>query len=516
LTRTLHHRTGALFTLLFTLLLTISLTGIAHAAAPDHRDEYALGRYSDTNSWGDFSSPLTQSLAILALHRDADSDPPPTAIDLLLAQQCEDGGFPDTFRSPSTRDPSPCTGGVDTTAFAVQALAAVGQSDAVAAATSWLVAVQDEDDGSFGAQDGVNSNSTGLAALALDLGGRPGAAEDARTWVRGIQDGCDADTPGAIPFNDEERGAPELSTAQAILGLVDPGVGLADLDATAASGEPDTGCGSELDDAVEAAAAFLVSLLDEDPYVPFPGFDSPNVGGTIDILFALAAAGTGDQKITDVLDWLGGQAEGYTQDGEGGAGAGATAKLALAFLIDDQDPQVATGIDLIAQLESLEVTELADVTINCDVDEVTPGDEVECTITGLLGGETVDVLVELNPTLFEGTATADSSGTATLAFSVPEDAPEDGVVTITVDGLGVDGLADLALPISTPESGEPIEDPEEVEEEVETVEGEEEEGDILPETGGDASLVAGIGAAALLLGLGLVAVTRRRRELSQG
>lgn len=514
MTRTTHRGTGALIATLLAILLSLSAITPAFAA-PDHRDDFALGRYADSNSWGDFSSPLTQSLALLALHRAPDTEPSEAASNVLLAQQCDDGSFPNTFRAPSTQEPAACTGGVDTTAFAVVALDTVGEADAAADAAGWLAKAQNED-GSFGAQDGINSNSTGLAALALDLLGHDTEAAKARAWILGIQDDCDSDTPGAIPFNAEDRGAPELATAQAILGLVEPGVGFADLDATAVSGEPETDCDAEeeLGDEIQAAAAFLVDELGENPYVPFPGSDVPNVGGTIDVLFALAAAGTAESATETILDWLPGQAAGYTQDGEGGAGAGSSAKLALALLMANEDPTDVAGINLIEQLEALEITALEEVSISCDAEEVGPEEEVECSISGLLGGETVDVLVALNPTLLDEAVTADVSGSATFAFSVPEDATEDDTISITVDGLGVDGLANLDLTIEASEpaaedDGEVVE--EEDDEQIETITEEEDE-ELLPETGDGALLITGFGTSALLLGLALVWATRRQRE----
>ena len=503
MTRTYHRGTGALIATLLAFLLILPVTGTAHAA-PDHRDDHALGRYADTNSWGDFSTPLTQSLAILALHRASDTDPSQAAVELLLAQQCADGSFPDAFRVPTTDEPAPCAGGVDTTAFAILSLHAIGQSDAVDAALTWLADVQDGE-GGFGGQDGINSNSTGLAALALALGGYDAAAEQARAWIRGVQDGCDADTPGAIPFNADERGAVELSTSQAVLGLVQPAVGLDALDATAADGTPTTGCETgELSEPAQAAAAFLVGEVADDPFVPFPGSEFPNVGGTIDVLFALAAVGTSEDAIAAIVEWLPAQAPGYTQDGEGGAGAGATAKLILALLAADEDPRQVAGLDLVTQLTSLEVVALPEVTVACGEDTVAPGDELSCTISGLLAFEGVDVRVEHNPVLLDEQVSADPAGEATFSFAVPDDLDEGGQVTITVDGLGAEGLAGLTLAVSAPASEE-VEEAD-VDEEADAVE---EDQDVLPETGDQAWLLAVVGGGALLLGMALLLTTRR-------
>ncbi|MFP4312243.1 MAG: peptidase [Nitriliruptoraceae bacterium] len=191
-------------------------------------DAGIVGRFSDRGDFDDFSTPLTQSLALLALARAPDVTPSSEAVDALVDQACPDGGFPSRFA------PETCTSSVDTTGFAVQALLAVGATDAAEAAASWLLDVQ-ASDGSFSSPDGTNTNSTGLAAAALTASGQDDAAGAAQAWISDQQDGCDTDTPGAIPFNRSERGSVELATAQATFGLT--GASLASV--TAAGAAPD-------------------------------------------------------------------------------------------------------------------------------------------------------------------------------------------------------------------------------------------------------------------------------------
>ena len=184
------------------------------------------GRFSDRSEFGDFSTPLTQSLALLALHRAPGVEPSEEAISALVDQACDDGGFPSQFA------PDTCTSSVDATGYAVQALAAVGADDAVLDAAAWLESVQAAD-GSFSSPDGVNTNSTGLAAAALAVAGSSDLAAAATAWIVSQQDGCDSDSPGAIPFSIDARGSVELATSQAILGLV--GTSLAVLSSAGAS-----------------------------------------------------------------------------------------------------------------------------------------------------------------------------------------------------------------------------------------------------------------------------------------
>ncbi|MGM0619366.1 MAG: hypothetical protein ACQEUI_14665, partial [Actinomycetota bacterium] len=77
--------------------------------------EGIVGRFGDRSDFGDFSTPLTQSLALLALTRTPGAEASPEAVAALVDQACDDGGFPSEFA------PETCTSSVDTTGFAVQA-----------------------------------------------------------------------------------------------------------------------------------------------------------------------------------------------------------------------------------------------------------------------------------------------------------------------------------------------------------------------------------------------------------
>jgi hypothetical protein len=221
-----------------------------------------VGRFRDRSDFGDFSTPLTQSLALMALSRAPGADPSAEAITALVDQACPDGGFPSQFA------PDTCTSSVDTTGFVVQALFAVGEDVAASAAVSWLESVQAAD-GSFASPDGTNTNSTGLAAIALTLGGATDAAASAGEWIVSQQDGCDTDSPGAIPFNQQERGSVELASAQAVVGLV--GESLADLSNAGARAEvPTLACETVGGD----------DPVDDDGSTPPPGgSDEPDESG---------------------------------------------------------------------------------------------------------------------------------------------------------------------------------------------------------------------------------------------
>jgi hypothetical protein len=194
------------------------------------------GRFTDLSDFGDFSNPITQSLAIVALARQPGVAPSDAAVDRLLAVRCADGGF----AAGLDDDPASCTGAVDGTAAAVQALLAAGRdgdADAIAAALDFLEAAQAAGGGlGTAAGSSPNANSTGLAAQALAAGGRADAAASAHAYLVSLQAGCDADPAdrGAVAFDDtgvDDRAA--RATAQAVPGLA--GVGLADVSAAGAT-----------------------------------------------------------------------------------------------------------------------------------------------------------------------------------------------------------------------------------------------------------------------------------------
>jgi hypothetical protein len=67
------------------------------------------------------------------------------------------------------------------------------------------------------------------------------------------------------------------------------------------------------------------------------------------------------------------------------------------------------------------------------------GSDATCSVSGLEPGQQVRVTVTVNPTLFDDTVTADTSGVASVTFAVPADLAAGSVLTITIDTL--DGVA---------------------------------------------------------------------------
>jgi Prenyltransferase and squalene oxidase repeat len=172
------------------------------------------GRFSNFDSaFGDFSNGFGQALNTLALSQTPDGVPT-EAIDFLLAQQCPAGGFRLNYGDPAF---PPITRGcesddeadTDATAFAVDALLVLDPAPSTLAAihdaASWLVGLQDPTTGGFGGTgptSAVNTNTTGLAAQALNAAGFTEEAAAARAYVGSLQ--LDAAHTSGTPAAGEE------------------------------------------------------------------------------------------------------------------------------------------------------------------------------------------------------------------------------------------------------------------------------------------------------------------------
>ncbi len=182
----------------------------------------------------DFSNTFTQSLAIVALS-EATSSSAADAADYLVTQQCSSGAFRATLGNASTT----CLAGdpdVDSTAMAVQALAAAGEFTAASSAANWLESQQDTAGGyweSTACSTDIppvllpNTNGTALAIQAQLAAGND--ASDGQAWLEsqaGVDDripGCTA-TSGGQPVQDSND---VRATTQAVPALLD--VSLLDL-----------------------------------------------------------------------------------------------------------------------------------------------------------------------------------------------------------------------------------------------------------------------------------------------
>jgi hypothetical protein len=188
------------------------------------------GRYSDHSGYGDYSNAFSQSLAIIALHRNGGA--PATAVSFLISSECENGGYPLDFAQKT------CVSDTDATALAAQALLAAGQRAAAVRGLNWLVRVQQRN-GGLDAAGGTrpNANTTGLAGEAFAAAGWKLHPELAAKFLTSLQVGCSAPATqrGALRYDSTgfAKGTAADATAQGILGLAD--ISLAKLSARGAS-----------------------------------------------------------------------------------------------------------------------------------------------------------------------------------------------------------------------------------------------------------------------------------------
>lgn len=184
------------------------------------RDDCAAsdrGRFSDISEFGDYSNPITQSLALIGLERTTRAGASRAAVGFLVEAQCANGSFPEAFGTAT------CTGSVDATGFAVQALVQDGSPAALIAAEDagrWLARQQNRN-GSFTGNGVRNANSTALGAQAFEALDRAKRATKARRFLRSLQAGCGApaDLRGSVRYARADAGDRVRATAQVVPAL---------------------------------------------------------------------------------------------------------------------------------------------------------------------------------------------------------------------------------------------------------------------------------------------------------
>ncbi|KGN34731.1 peptidase [Knoellia sinensis KCTC 19936] len=149
----------------------------------------------------DYSNTIGQSLAIIAVGR-ATGEVPGEAVDLLLDQQCADGGFRGTINPAGDA----CASDLDATAFAVQALVGLGADEAVDG-LDYLASKQQSSGGFINGDGVVNTNSTAVAAQAFAAAGWTEELGAAQGFLAELQLDCTftAGLRGGIAFSAADR-----------------------------------------------------------------------------------------------------------------------------------------------------------------------------------------------------------------------------------------------------------------------------------------------------------------------
>lgn len=327
------------------LTAPLLLFGASAQAAPADATRGLFGTQDPT-----FDGTFRQSLSILALQAAGHPVPRP-AIDWLVTQQCDDGGW-----APYRADPAKaCTAKSEdsnSTAMAVQALASVGGlSEEMSEGVSWLTANQNPDGGiGYNPGGGSDSNSTALFVQALAAAGEDPTAADkgGNTPVDALlalQLDCaaPADGRGAFAFqapagkaepeaNDIAAAAALFALSGQVLPVTQPGEGAPKALACSGDKEPTP------DTAAPAAAAYLARVLDENKgAVPAQQGSGTDYGTTASAAIGLAAFGATDDA-DRAMTVLTRGAPTYTKGTDGKDAPAALANVVLAATATGRDP----------------------------------------------------------------------------------------------------------------------------------------------------------------------------------
>jgi prenyltransferase beta subunit len=292
----------------------------------------ATGAYSSTATLG-FSSgvanALSQSFVLLGL-RAAQTPAPAAAISFLRDLQEEDGGWGFGFG-----------GDVDTTALVIQALIAQGvqPTDPQIQAALGFLRTQQLADGGWGFEGRPSADTTAFVIQALVAAGiRPPTV----SWA--TANGGDPLTAlKQLQGQDGSFGGNALGTAHAMAGLAQMQLPLFGRTQRA-----------------EHALAYLASQQGANG--GWNAFGSPNVGGSLDVILAFAAAGYNPGSVrvgeTSALDFLAAEALRYTRDDQERLFPAQLGKLIMAVSASELDPTALRvpgrdmPVNLVAELES--------------------------------------------------------------------------------------------------------------------------------------------------------------------
>ncbi|MFI9543277.1 prenyltransferase/squalene oxidase repeat-containing protein [Streptomyces sp. NPDC052016] len=298
-----------------------------------------------------------QSLALLA-QDTVGVKPADKAVDWLTGQQCADGAFAAFRADPAKACDAKLMVDTNSTAAAVQALAALGGHEAeVAKAVTWLKSVQNADGGwGYAAGGASDTNSTSVVVGALAAAGEKPAEVvkggkspyDALVKLALPCDGADAGAFAYQPDKTGKRAANADATAAGVLGAL--GKGLAPAAGTKSDAATCVDAGPNPQQAAANGAAYLARTLQKDGYLTsvLPGAENqPDHGNTADAVVALAAQG-GAASADKPLKWLQQNSAAWAKQ----SGPAAYAQLIFAAHATGTDPRAFGGTDLVTALNA--------------------------------------------------------------------------------------------------------------------------------------------------------------------
>ncbi|MFJ9741321.1 prenyltransferase/squalene oxidase repeat-containing protein [Streptomyces sp. NPDC101166] len=336
-----------------TALTCAATPAMAASPSPSPTPVIPSGLYGDADPT--YDGVWRQSLALLA-QDTVGVRPADKAVDWLTGQQCATGAFA-AFRADPAK---PCDAKLmvdsNSTAAAVQALAALGGHDTeVDKAVGWLKSAQNADGGWGYAPGGASdANSTSVVIGALTAAG-----EKPAEVVKGGHSPYDAllklalpcDAGGAFAYQPDKQGkltANADATAAGVLGAL--GLGMA----PGAGRKSDAVCAgtgrASAQQAAASGAAYLAKSVAKDNHLMsvLPGAENqPDYGNTADAVVALAAQG-GAEQAEKPLAWLEKNSAAWAKQ----SGPAAYAQLIFAAHATGSDPRVFGGTDLVAALNA--------------------------------------------------------------------------------------------------------------------------------------------------------------------
>lgn len=324
----------------------------AVAASPSPSPSLPSGLYGSTDPT--YDGVWRQSLALIAQH-GVDVEPAAAAVDWLAGQQCANGAFAAYRATPAKACDAKLMVDTNSTAAAVQALAALGGHDtATAKAVTWLKSVQNKDGGWGYAPGGASdADSTSVVIGALTAAG-DAPAEVLKSGKSPYDALLELSLPcaegGAFAYQPDKKGkltANADATAAAVVGALGQGM------ASAKAGDRGTGACADAarptpEQAAANGAAYLAKAVAKDGYLTsvLPGSENqPDYGNTADAVVALAVQG-GTEAAGKPLNWLEKNAAKWAAQ----SGPAAYAQLILAAQAGGADPRDFGGTDLVKRL----------------------------------------------------------------------------------------------------------------------------------------------------------------------
>ncbi|MFJ8532922.1 prenyltransferase/squalene oxidase repeat-containing protein [Streptomyces sp. NPDC093591] len=329
-------------------------TPLAQAATPSPSASLPAGLYGTADPT--YDGVWRQSLVLIAQNR-MELEPAAEAIEWLAGQQCADGAFAAFRAAPSKACDAKVMVDTNSTAIAVQGLAAVGEHDTgVEKAVTWLKSVQNKD-GGWGYTPGgaSDANSTSVVIGALNAFGDDPAEvrKDGKSPYDALLNlSLPCAKGGAFAYQPDKKGtlsANADATAAAVVGAL----GMGTLTARAGD-EKDIACTDSTDLTREQAAAngaaYLGKALEKDGHLKSAlagAEDQPDYGNTADAVVALAVQG-GESAAREPLTWLEKNAAAWAKQ----SGPAAYAQLILAADATGADPRDFGGTDLVERLNA--------------------------------------------------------------------------------------------------------------------------------------------------------------------